>query len=1035
MSSFSSGSPYAKRKPVPDSPDSVPSKNSSKATTDLGSYANQVPRAPAKSPLRNSGAGTPTGAVSGSAQTTNLQPVMSTMQISNSLSHLSAADSSSLNSSYEYGLSSSGKKDYGELDINYKATSSSATGFTPVDNTSSPPISPKIKLPSLAIANDLLASSEAMLASVTAPKSPPGTSFLDTTDDMLMQLLISQAIIDSRDFNVLTLEEVEELKKDHSLLTTRISALTSKLSLESKIREAASSLARLHSSNKRLSRQATDHLSQANRKVDQVATELWKLTQRAGEVQRKLLQHMAGILSIGFRKLEEKQNQPAPQNPVNQLWGGGNGIDHLFNEIMGVDSRGSDAALSDKVSNLENSIQNLHQTLAEARMALKRKDKEIEELKQKADDTATESRERTIAELRTELEEVASRLDIVLRKHKAGNRKNSATSENEDSDESDSGGSTYRLSTMTTATQHLQKEQYKNISDNMSALEKALEEYMFHIYKLEQELNSIKSNSDGEPKSQQNELQEALGDLQRAKEESESDKQKIEEMTNELSELRTKVQDLETKIKDVEPKTSGRGVVQNKMNDINMELKLKKLTREHDELVDSLRLVHMKLPDERNPGGSFRKPKFTVELFLSRVKNLGEENREYVEQISSLESRLQSAQKEQVGESSQGDLKAELESTRNELEETKLKLLDLESKAASALSNVETSNAKGSELLKELDKVREELMVAKENIRKYEAILKRQSVVQVVDNGVSIKEEFQQQLAAQEQEYEAQIKERDFTITKLRNDLRGVTTEKENASQMITDLENMLKSKSRTLDQREVTINKLEGEIETHKVKLAELKATTNLVSSRINKFGDDASSDGRDEGLRSQVNETNEEIQRLRSLNENLELQVKKLKESLAEAQKQFSMREESMEKRSEIMQNELDGILREFDRLTKNFIDFDTERQKLQAHIDELQLKCEKLENELADEKIKHLGMDTANSEPTTTVTLRKEFRKMMADLRSDNQKLLHREIDEKKKLEAAVRNLKREREAEKWERVNKGTQTRFVISVGSG
>ncbi|CAG8776829.1 13696_t:CDS:1, partial [Acaulospora morrowiae] len=133
--------------------------------------------------------------------------------------------------------------------------------------------------------------------------------------------------------------------------------------------------------------------------------------------------------------------------------------------------------------------------------------------------------------------------------------------------------------------------------------------------------------------------------------------------------------------------------------------------------------------------------------------------------------------------------------------------------------------------------------------------------------------------------------------------------------------------------------------------------------------------------------------------------------------------------------MQNELDGILKEFDRLTKNFIDFDAERQKLQAHIDELQLKCEKLDNELADEKIKHLGMDAVNSEPATTVTLRKEFRKMMADLRSDNQKLLHREMDEKKKLETAVRNLKREKEAEKWERVNKGTQTRFVISVGSG
>ncbi|CAG8486021.1 12790_t:CDS:2 [Acaulospora morrowiae] len=1015
MSSSSSGS-YSKRKPVPTDPASFPSQKSNTTATDLGNYANQVPRTLTKSSLKTSGAGTPTSAISRSAQTTILQPVKSTIQITNSIQP--STDAVSLNSSYEY-ESSSEKKYYDETEIGYKMISSSSTELPSTGNKTSPSISPKNSFPSLSFTNDLLASSEAMLTSVTSPRSLSETSFLDTADEMLMQLLISQAIIDSRDFTVLSLEEVEELKKDHTLLTTRISALTSKLALESKIREAASSLARLHSSNKRLSRQANDHLSQANKKVDQVATELWKLTQRAGEIQRKLLQHMAGVLSAGFRKLEEKQAHPIPQNSINNSWGGVNGIDNLYNEIMGIDSKGSDTALLNKVSNLENSIQNVHQTLAEARLALKRKDKEIEELRQKVDETATEARERTVAELRTELEEVARRLDIVLRKHKAGN------SENEDSDESDSGGSLYRLSTMTTATQHLQKEQYKNISDNIGALEKALEEYMFRIYKLEQELSSMKSNPDGELKSLQNELQEALG-------KAEFDKKKIEEMENELSELRTKVQqvqDLESKIRDVELKTSDRGIGQNKVNDINMELKLKKLTREHDELVDSLRLVYMKLPDEKNVSSrsiGSRKPKFTVDLFISRVKNLGEENSEYMEQISSLKSQLEGA-RGGTNDPKQDELKAELESTRNELEETKSKLLDLESKAVNATSRAETSGAKQSELLKELEEVREQLVASKENIRKYEAIFKRQSVMQVVDNGVSMKEEFQQQLAAQEQEYEAQIKERDFTITKLRNDLLNVGNEKEKVSQVVVDLENMLKSKSRTLDQREVTINKLEGEIVKYKSELAELKSRADVVSSRFDRLGDQTSSDG--------GGEPQEEIRLLRSANEKLELQVKKLKETLADAQRQFSMREEAFEKRSEIMQNELDGILKEFDRLTKNFIDFDAERQKLQVHIDELQLKCEKLDNELADEKIKHLGMDAANSEPATTVTLRKEFRKMMADLRSDNQKLLHREMDEKKKLETTVRNLKREKEAEKWERVNKGTQTRFVISVGSG
>ncbi|RHZ51597.1 hypothetical protein Glove_476g10 [Diversispora epigaea] len=943
---------YSKRKPVGDS--SYVPKNNNKPTTNLESYTNDAPKAPVKSPLRNSATGF-TVAISGATHTTILKPVISTMAITNSLSPTisndpilrpshSADSVHSLNSSsYDRDLTTVEKKDYEESIVSKNRSSInnhriSSTPTITVDNNNnnsnynySPPLSPKVKLSSLAIASDLLANSEAMLSSASSSSSTkftPGTALLDTTDEMLMQLLISQAVIDAKDFEILSLEEVGELKKDHSLLTTRITALTSKLSLESKIREAASSLARLHASNKRLSRQATDHLSQANRKVDQVATELWKLTQRAGEVQRRLLQHMAGILSMGLRKLEENQAQLV-QNPVqnSSLPVGTNGIDNLFNEIMGMNTKGSDPVLMEKVTNLENSLHTAHQTLADARLALKRKDKEIEELKQKVDETSAETRERTIAELRSELEEVGSRLDMILRKNIANNRKRDSNSDIEESAEPDYRGSFYRLSTMTTATQHLQKEQYKNISDNLGELEKALEDYVFRLYKLEQELNSIKNNSDDDTKSlqQNNNVQE---NLERSKDEVESRKKKIETMEIELFELRTKVKRVE-----------------------DLELQVK-----------------------------------------------------------------------------------EMEATRNELEETKLKLFEIESKANNAISRVENTNLKQSNLLQELEDEREKLTAAKEKIRKYEAILKRQSVIQIVDNGTSIKEEFQQQLAAQEQEYEAQIKERDFTISKLRKDLQNVNTEKDNISQVVKDLEDMLKTKSRTLDQREGTIYKLEGEVVKHKSDLEEFK-----MSSRYNKIGGGGGSGGEtvsssevEEKLRAQLDESLEEVKQLKLTKEDLELKIQKLDETIAIAQHEFSIREKSLESGSDALNKELDAALREFDRLTKNFMDFDVERIKLQSNIDKLQKKCEQLENELSDEKINHIG-NGSNSGNASTVALRKEFRKMIGDLKIEHKKELEHEIEEKKKLEAMLRNHKREKEAKKWDTDTKGTQTRCVISVG--
>ncbi|CAI2180059.1 6003_t:CDS:2 [Funneliformis geosporum] len=1011
-------------------------------------FLNQAPRAPAKSPLRHSGSSgsvngnqnAPATPISGSAQTTIVQPVKSTMTITSTSSvqiqsasnstissktptirSRPSVDTTSLHSSFslerelpslpnerinkEYegsikSLQTNNSKKHGSDQSFQTANSPTSIGFPASSDISksntSPPRSPKIKLPSLVIASDLIASSEAIL-SLNTPKFP-GSSFLDTADEMLMQILISQAVIDSKSFEILSLEE------DHSLLTTRIAALTSKLSLESKIREAASSLARLHASNKRLSRQATDHLATANRKVDQVATELWKLTQRAGEVQRKLLQHMAGVLSIGIRKLEEKSSQPpfSPQN-LQQSVDDSNGIDSLFNEIMGINNNDNDtsnvqdAGLLKKISTLEESLHNVRQTLVEARMAIKRKDKDIEELKAKVDDTAAESRERMIAELRTELEEVGSRLDIVLRKHKANNRKNNnGFRSEEDSDESDSGASNfYRLSTMTTATQHLQKEQYKNIVENLTALEKALEDSLFKIYKMEQEISSVKNNS--------------------------------EEEINELKEQVKLVQDLEQQIKDMEQRQGEKGIDENNFN-VNLELKLKQTTRQYEEMMDHLKQLFNILPDvdsedDPNQGeyDNLNNNKFGVDEFINRVRAVGEENRRLHDQASLLQSRLERIHGQMIELREQENITQELEDTRQELEETKEKLSFLEGKAQSAKSQVQSTNERENELRNELETLREQLRTNKEKIRKFEAIMKRQSVLQVVNDGTTIKEEFQQQLAAQEQEYEAQLKERDVVITKLRNDLTNTVSEKDMVSQTVKDLEEMLKSKSRTLDQREVTINRLESDIVKYKSELAELKAVT-----------DDGSSGGSNpNSLKAELEAAHEELRHLRNVKEKLEAQLKQTKNTLEKAQVAFSEREEALEKRSEIMQAELDGILKEFDRLTRNFLDFDGERQKLENSLDKLQKKCENLENELADEKIKNLGMDAIN-EPTTTSTLRKEFRKMMAESKDEQQKALHREMEEKKKLESAVRNLKREREAEKWERTNKGTQTRFVISV---
>ncbi|KAH9912391.1 Up-regulated during septation-domain-containing protein [Fomitopsis serialis] len=139
----------------------------------------------------------------------------------------------------------------------------------------------------------------------------PTSMVYNARDDLLISLLASEAIVDSRGCEILSAEEVEELKKEHQVLSSRLAAMTKKLALETKIRDAALSLSKANASYKNVSKQSSEHLETANRKVEQAQKDLWRVSERANEIQRKLFEHRAGVLSYSVRSLEKKA---APQD-------------------------------------------------------------------------------------------------------------------------------------------------------------------------------------------------------------------------------------------------------------------------------------------------------------------------------------------------------------------------------------------------------------------------------------------------------------------------------------------------------------------------------------------------------------------------------------------------------------------------------------------------------------------------------------------------------------------------------------------------
>ncbi|KAL9038589.1 MAG: hypothetical protein Q9214_005216 [Letrouitia sp. 1 TL-2023] len=147
------------------------------------------------------------------------------------------------------------------------------------------------------------------------------------------------ALGESQHFEVLSIEELDEIKKEIALVSSRIDATKRKLVIETKLRDAHQSINRLDSpSSREMTRDGfmksqkghrrsimgsrgsmsellgkhDDELSASGKKCEEMAQELWKLEKRLQELQRKLLEHTAGVLQVthsGYLK-----NETPPQS-------------------------------------------------------------------------------------------------------------------------------------------------------------------------------------------------------------------------------------------------------------------------------------------------------------------------------------------------------------------------------------------------------------------------------------------------------------------------------------------------------------------------------------------------------------------------------------------------------------------------------------------------------------------------------------------------------------------------------------------------
>lgn len=157
----------------------------------------------------------------------------------------------------------------------------------------------------------------------TRPRTSPSLS-----DPIQTHLLVETALGDCQHYDVLSFEELESLKKEDMLLRKRIEGVRRRLTLETKVRDAAKSLTRLHSrtssatssptktnrrssifSKKETEDKANLELASAVTKCDELSRELYSMEQRSRDAQTRILQHTAGILQLTHRGLSKSHGE------------------------------------------------------------------------------------------------------------------------------------------------------------------------------------------------------------------------------------------------------------------------------------------------------------------------------------------------------------------------------------------------------------------------------------------------------------------------------------------------------------------------------------------------------------------------------------------------------------------------------------------------------------------------------------------------------------------------------------------------------
>ncbi|ORX80849.1 hypothetical protein K493DRAFT_320805 [Basidiobolus meristosporus CBS 931.73] len=205
-------------------------------------------------------------------------------------------------------------------------------------------------------------------------------------DDTQMELLAS-ALSAAEGFHILGLNEFKLLSQDYLEHTISMETLKTKLEQELKFREGATSMVTVQTDKKMLE-QAQEELASSERKVNQFSSELWRVSQSANLLERRCMQHVAGVLASSIRQgtarriVQPSSSKQTPEVSLDGLSMMSTQLNEMSNQLSSFVKSQTTMKLSQQTeAEIENA--KLRESLKQASLERDQYKKELEDLKLK----------------------------------------------------------------------------------------------------------------------------------------------------------------------------------------------------------------------------------------------------------------------------------------------------------------------------------------------------------------------------------------------------------------------------------------------------------------------------------------------------------------------------------------------------------------------------------------------------------------------------------------------------------------------------